>query len=330
MNGIRTVQIQAYPRIHITLIGMNEDGFRINGGIGFSIDKPNITLEIKQSSHFQINDNRNSPLDYSQRERLKNKLISIKTKLNLDSEIIISISGSLPIHSGFGSGTIVRLACIEGLLILNDLKYDEDTLIQLSGRGGTSGIGVRTYFKGGYVFDIGHKNIGQKLLPSSEMEINTIQSLVISQGLMPIWRFGICYPKQRIEIDENETQFFKNNAKVNESVVFKTLYNVVYSTLAGIIENDIDCFQKGINEIQLMGWKKSEKDLYSDNVYQIESILYKNGASMVGMSSLGPGLYFFAEDISTVIAKSEQDINDWYFFSTLTNNVGRSLTIKDA
>ena len=34
----RSLKIETYSRIHITLIGMNVEGYRRNGGIGFSID----------------------------------------------------------------------------------------------------------------------------------------------------------------------------------------------------------------------------------------------------------------------------------------------------
>jgi beta-ribofuranosylaminobenzene 5'-phosphate synthase len=330
VSGNKIVQINAYPRIHVTLVGMNNRGFRINGGIGFSISEPGIELQISLTPRFEIHDKRDLPLDTSQTARLKEKLIYIKNELRLNFEVKIIISGSLPVHSGFGSGTIIRLACIEGLLHLNEYKYDNIDLVRYSGRGGTSGIGIKTYFKGGYVFDIGQKNKGQNLLPSSMRENNTVQALVISEGLMPNWSIGICYPRKALTKSQDESQFFDDNADVTDEDVSKTLYNVVYGTLAGILEDDIDAFQASIKLIQSFGWKSLEKNLYTHVVETVETKLYANGAFAVGMSSLGPGLFFLSKNIDAIIGKLENELVDWHFIKTTINNSGRTLTIKDA
>ena len=43
------LKIKAFPRIHISLIGMNNDGYRLNGGIGFSIASPILDMSFEQS-----------------------------------------------------------------------------------------------------------------------------------------------------------------------------------------------------------------------------------------------------------------------------------------
>ncbi|QTE36117.1 hypothetical protein J3L18_23735 [Mucilaginibacter gossypii] len=330
MSGSKVITIKAYPRIHVTLIGMNDVGLRINGGIGFSINEPFIEIKILESKTFDITDNRSVPMDDLQRSRLKIKLEAIRQKLSLNLNVNVVITGSLPTHSGFGSGTIIRLACIEGLLIINEYVFNRDELVQMSGRGGTSGIGIRTYFKGGYVFDIGHKNWGQKLLPSSNKESNPIQTLLISEGNIPKWSIGICYPIHPIPMTDTENQFFSKNTKLKEVTVYETLYHVVYGVLAGIKENDIKLFEKGVKAIQHCEWKKSERDLYFNELQNAEKVLYENGASMVGMSSLGPGLFFWGKDISSVIVQSSQNLRNWNFLNTFTNNLGRLLTIENA
>ena len=37
---MKSITITTHPRIHITLIGMNNNGYRRHGGIGFSISDP--------------------------------------------------------------------------------------------------------------------------------------------------------------------------------------------------------------------------------------------------------------------------------------------------
>ena len=62
MNGIKQnhykLRITAFPRIHMTLIGMNSDGYRINGGIGFSITDPKFLFSFTKSPNFQFIDDR--------------------------------------------------------------------------------------------------------------------------------------------------------------------------------------------------------------------------------------------------------------------------------
>jgi beta-ribofuranosylaminobenzene 5'-phosphate synthase len=330
MNGNKTVYIKANPRIHVTLIAMNNKGLRINGGFGFSIQEPSLQIIISKSAIYQLEDQRDLPLDSSQRLRLKEKVESVKGVLNLDCNIHINIKGDLPVHSGFGSGTIIRLACLEALFIINDFKYTKEDLIKMSGRGGTSGIGVRTYFNGGYVFDAGHKNKGQKLQPSSKKELNSTQSLLISTGAMPPWALGVCYPILPLATTETEDAFFAKNTNIENSDIYETLYHVTHGILSGIMESDFDCFQQAINSIQKSKWKKLERDLYSGLIDDYERVLYKNGATAVGMSSLGPGLTFWGSDIESVIKNSQQEMPNWRFFSTLVNNLGRELVIKDA
>jgi beta-ribofuranosylaminobenzene 5'-phosphate synthase len=331
MSGVRIVNIKAYPRIHITLINMTESGMRLNGGVGFSIKDPEIEISISCSQNFKIKDERQYPIDEKQQTRLTEKISCIIKDLRLKSNIEITISGDLPVHSGFGSGTILRLACIEGLLVINNYTYNESLIVKLSGRGGTSGIGVRTYFRGGHVYDIGHRNNGQKLLPSSNKEVDTLQSLLLSEGPMPNWSFGICYPKKMLNKTQSEKEFFIKNSSMTESEVYKTLYHTINEVLSGIKEEDRYAFEIGINSLQNCAWKKAERELYFGQVQHAEQILSQNGATMIGMSSLGPGLFFWGtKDINDIIKDSKHHLSGWHFLNTTANNKCRILIVKDA
>lgn len=158
MNGrMEKIKITAFPRVHITLIGMG-NGIRINGGVGFSISDPKIHLEIlKSKSTNTIIDKRLEQLNKSENESLIRKLNAICIKYNFQNTLSGKIiSKALP-HSGLGTGTIITLGFIEGLFLLNNEPYSEDLIIYLSKRGSTSGIGINTYFKGGFVCDLGKK-----------------------------------------------------------------------------------------------------------------------------------------------------------------------------
>ena len=321
--------ISAYPRLHVTLIAMNNLGYRINGGIGFAIDNPSISFSASPSDEFELVDNRDNKLEESQLRVLKNLIDSIKLNLNFCKNVSIAINGEMPTHSGFGSGTIVRLSCIEALYQINNVEYTEDKIISLSGRGGTSGIGVRTYFHGGFVFDIGHKK-SSKILPSNMVEDLHRNSLLVENGKMPNWEIGICIPKDMKSISQMEEQvFFKNTIPISNASVFETLYHVVYGLYAAIKENDIYTFSKALKELQDCHWKYSERGLYGEKIKQYESILYNCGALSVGMSSLGPCLFFTADNINSVIenVSNSQYSNNLTLLKSNALNRGRIVSI---
>lgn len=323
-----SITICAYARIHVTLIGMHLSGYRINGGFGFSINAPSISVHAIKSSSFSLNDSRSRPLSDNNKLRVKNVIDSLVKEKGFEHNISIQIYGELLTHSGFGSGTIIRLAAIEALFVLNNLVYLEQDIVEASGRGGTSGIGISTYFKGGYTIDVGHKNKDAQLLPSNSAEKKRGKPLVLKTGKMPFWDIGICLP---LEVDspdmEEEKLFFASNTPIQDKEVFEALYHVIYGLYSSIEEQDKDVFSTALNAIQNCEWKLKERSRYGSSIRVYEDSLYKNGASAVGMSSLGPALVFFSEDVDKVIKKMKKDFPEKQLFllKTTPRNFGRSI-----
>src|SRR5690606_1710595 len=129
---------------------------------------------------------------------------------------------------GLGTSTMIRLACIESLFLSNQKKISKETIRKLSMRGKTSGVGVRTYFEGGYVFDIGHAKFNDKLQPSSKRESKTTESLLVLNERMPKWKLGICIPKNiKRKSEAEEKKFFDENTPIADSSVHETLYHCI-------------------------------------------------------------------------------------------------------
>ena len=66
-----------------------------------------------------------------------------------------------------------------------------------------------------------------------------------------------------------------------------------------------------------------ERDLYGKELFAIESIIRTAGAKCVGMSSLGPMLYFFGDDIGRVIKKVQTEAPQCVCLKTSFNNSSR-------
>jgi beta-ribofuranosylaminobenzene 5'-phosphate synthase len=84
------------------------------------------------------------------------------------TNVALTILESPPTHVGLGSKTSVSLACIEAACLTLGRQPTPIELISMTGRGGTSGIGINTYFSGGVIADDGHRmETGAKFYPSS-------------------------------------------------------------------------------------------------------------------------------------------------------------------
>ncbi|MEW8460390.1 MAG: hypothetical protein AB2653_08815, partial [Candidatus Thiodiazotropha endolucinida] len=160
------------PRIHISLISMHGSGYRKNGGIGFSIEEPKGVLEFSPSEQFAFYDKREIRLGGTEQEKLLSVLKQAQTLFGLDKSLTIEFSGGMQTHVGMGSGTALRLACLEALFFINGKSIQRENLISLSQRGGTSGVGMQTYFSGQFVFDLGVKNDDGVFKPSSKTKKN--------------------------------------------------------------------------------------------------------------------------------------------------------------
>lgn len=322
----KMLKIKAFPRIHISLIGMNDDGYRLNGGIGFSIASPTLDMIFESFDSIDVIDRRDNGFTQEELARLKNHLdnVMIKEKFKIGLRCVI-YDGMVQSHVGFGSNTMVYLSSIEALFILNNRDYTDQDVISMSGRGGTSGIGINTYFKGGFVFDAGIVNHGQRAFaPSSSfMTEVTPTPLLIKRMILPKWHLGICIPPIEHKTEGEERAFFQKNCPINRRDTETILYEAIYGITSSLMESDFGVFCKSIDAIQQTKWKMLERDLYGKELFTTESIIRDAGAKCVGMSSLGPMLYFFGDDIDCIIKKVQTEAPQCVCLKTSFNNSSR-------
>lgn len=325
------LRIRAFPRIHISLIGMNNDGYRLNGGIGFSIASPTLDMSFESSDSIDVIDRRDNGFTHEELVRLKKHLGLVMNREKFKTGLrCVIYDGLVQSHAGFGSNSMIYLSCVETLFTLNNRDYTNQDIISISGRGGTSGIGINTYFKGGFVFDAGIGNHGQRAFaPSSAFmtEVTPIP-LLIKNMKLPEWHLGICIPPIEHKTEEEERAFFQRNCPINRRDTEAILYETVYGVTSSLLENDFGVFCKSIDAIQQTKWKMLERDLYGKELFAMESIIRNAGARCVGMSSLGPMLYFFGDDIDCIINKVKTEAPQCVCLKTSFNNYSR-LVIHD-
>ena len=307
-------------------MGMNNDGYRWNGGIGFSIVSPTLDMTFEPSDSIDIIDKRDHGFTQEELDRLKNHLLNviIDNKFEIGLRCVIH-EGMIQSHVGLGSNSMIYLSCVEAMLFLNHRDYNEKDVIELSGRGGTSGIGINTFFRGGYIFDTGIANHGQRVLaPSSAFVLKSCQKPLLFKALrLPQWDLGICIPPITPKTEIEEIEFFQKNCPINKEAIESILYEAVYGVTSALMEEDPDVFCKSIDAIQQTKWKLLERNLYGKELIATESIIRNAGAKCVGMSSLGPMLYFFGKNIDMIVDKVKCEIPQCICFKTSFNNSSR-------
>ncbi|EJT06504.1 beta-ribofuranosylaminobenzene 5'-phosphate synthase [Rhizobium sp. CCGE 510] len=97
---------------------------------------------------------------------------------------------------------------------------------------------------------------------------------------------------------------------------------MVYGTLAAVAENDLETFTESIEAIQRTVWKTAEWSWHGEQLKEVAAELRTAGARGVGMSSMGPSLYFDATHLEPT--KLPPKIFEATFI-TRPANLGRSL-----
>ncbi len=291
------VHIGVSPRLHLGLLSMHANAPRMNGGIGFAVSGPKVTIEAKAASRISVTDTRISPMVSTELEQLQRALDTLAEREQFSVGAAIHINGAMRTHIGMGSATAIRLGALEALSLVNERPLSRSALVAASGRGGTSGIGVNTYFTGGLVCDLGRASDGSQFTPSSQARA-TPPPLTLPAVQMPAWPIVLCIPESiRPKTQEEEIAFFTRTTPLPAAASFEASYIAMFEIYAAVIENDFPTFCSGIQRIQDTAWKRAERAEYGNSLSTASSALRHAGAQCVGMSSLGPMMFCFADGL---------------------------------
>jgi beta-ribofuranosylaminobenzene 5'-phosphate synthase len=279
------LKITTPSRLHMTLIDMNASQGRVDGSIGLTLDKPVISITAEKSDIIDVTGNR---------EHVQRMKKSAAAFLPEGAGIHIDIENDYPSHIGLGSGTQAALASGMAVNTLYDLGLSVNEIAEKVGRGGTSGIGVAAFEKGGFILDGGHKFSEKKaFLPSAASRLPPAP--IILRRDFPDWPIVIAIPRQKGASMKREENIFKTECPVPLCEVEKLSHIILMQLIPALFEEDMAVFGSSINAIQELGFKKKEIALAPiSNV--LMKILREEGAYGAGMSSFGPTIYAFGED----------------------------------
>ena len=320
-----SVTIRTPARLHFALIDLNGSLGRIDGGIGLAINDPHFEIIAEPANQIRIESTQYEVRARAIAEKLRTKYSFPGIHLQLASEI--------PPHSGFGSGTQLALGIAQAVNTLYNLNLSVANLARVVGRGGTSGIGITAFERGGFILDGGHRFPNQKssFLPSSAAGSVPAPPLLLCQPF-PDWELLIVIPRCTHISGETEIQLFKTLCPQPKSTAEQLSHLILLKLLPAIFEGDRHAFGSAINGVQTFGWKKVEIDAQGGILQRALDFLRDNGAIGAGVSSWGPAIFALGDDLPTLKEKTEAFLQTLpeggTCFITNANNVGAQVKVS--
>ncbi|MEM2914931.1 MAG: beta-ribofuranosylaminobenzene 5'-phosphate synthase [Candidatus Bathyarchaeia archaeon] len=278
--------IETPSRLHFTLIDLNGKLGRIDGGVGVALEYPKVVLKAKHARELKISPNY---------EIVRTAVKKVGEKFKITGKFDIRIIESIPQHVGLGSGTQLSLATGLSLAKLENMEISIRKLAEAVNRGGTSGIGVAAFQRGGFLLDCGHsfgsKGQKQSFLPS-HFSGAPPAPLLLRYKFPEDWIFVVAKPNVKKRIHGlKESKIFSQFCPIREVEVERLSRLILMKLLPSLVEKDIIIFGSALTEVQKIGFKKIEVKLQDPIVKQTMEFMVKNGAYGSGMSSFGPTVY---------------------------------------
>ena len=278
MNMIKVV---SPSRLHLTLIDLNAELGRVDGGAGITLESPGMELLAAEADNVEI---------------VGDSLLAGKMRIAADAllpagkGIKLQINDSLPDHVGLGSGTQAALSAAAAINKIYGLGKSVRELAIAVGRGGTSGIGVAAFENGGIILDGGHK-FKDKCAFSPSAASHVPPGPVLFRRDFPDWPIVLAIPNTKGAQDAEEVDIFKKYCPIPLAEVQEICHVILMQMLPALVEEDLESFGKAINHFQLVGFKRREVELQLRPVLDIMEYMRDNGASGSGISSFGPVVY---------------------------------------
>ncbi|MCL2141847.1 MAG: beta-ribofuranosylaminobenzene 5'-phosphate synthase [Methanimicrococcus sp.] len=288
-------EIKTPSRIHMTLIDMNGSFGRIDGSVGLALSDGGVWMRAKKSdvvtvtewSDGSARETKSDFADYVQ--KVAQCILPKNTGIELE---FLSPARQ---HVGLGSGTQIALSVATAVNDLYSLGKSVRELAQLTRRGGTSGVGVLAFERGGFIMDAGHKaETKSGFLPSSKSNASPADLMLRMD--FPDWDVVVALPPACGISGNAEKNFFQKHCPIPIVDVQKVSHIILMQMIPSLVENEIEGFGNAVNALQKVGFKKYEVDIQPESVKATAALMLKSGLYGAGVSSFGPAVYGFSEN----------------------------------
>ena len=329
---MKRIVIKTPARLHFGLIDMNGEIGRIDGGVGLALESPHTVIEAIKADEIQVEFEQDPEIV----DRLKIALKAVCDNYHLAGAYVNVRERPLP-HVGLGSATQALVGAAHAVCLLYGLKVSFSELAKLVGRGGTSGIGVEAIQSGGFIVDGGHRfrrggNSKRGYSPSAASEEIEPPPVLVRYDF-PDWDVLVAVPLGKGASGLREVTIFKVVCPVPLKDVQHMCHILLMQMLPAVLEEDLKIFGRSMEDFQKLGFKVFELRAQTDLLKDCLKFLKENGGIGVGMSSWGPALYAFGEDLSELQGKTEEWLDAHGGGETIltkANNVGMRIVKEEA
>ena len=216
------VSVEAYGRLHAALIDLGRATPRAYGGCGFAVGAPVVRVRARPAGSLSMT--HLVAMDDRGREDVRCALVRLAEHVARPIDLEFAIDGWIPQHVGLGTKTALLLALLDAANRALGLSLSEHELQALSGRGGTSGVGIHTYFRGGFVLDGGHPQAAVPIFgPSSRRVPLTIPPALAWAPFPERWQVTLLTAAGPRIQGEDEIAFFAAATPVPAEEVLRAL-----------------------------------------------------------------------------------------------------------
>jgi len=281
------VIIQTPSRLHLTLTDLTGSSGRVDGGVGISLDEPNILLEAEKSEELTA--------EGENFERALSAAKAVQQHLNLGGAHI-TLRGGYKLHVGLGGGTQIGIAAGKALCQLYGRPLSVREIARIISRGGTSGIGTAAFEMGGFLVDGGHSfGPGREKMSFSPSSVcgGIRPAPVIARHDFPrAWKIILALPEVAAGAHgSREADIFRQYCPLPEAEVHELCYQILVRLMPAVVEESLDDFGAAVNRLQDIGFKRVELMLQHPVVHRLMGEMRQAGAACAGLSSFGPAVY---------------------------------------
>ncbi len=302
------VIVETPSRIHMTLTDLSGKCGRVDGGVGLTLDEPNIMIEAERSEDLEVKG------ENADRAELAARMVMDQFNL---CGAKIAVRSCYKLHVGLGGGTQLAVAVGKALCELYDTPATVRDIAIAVSRGGTSGVGVAAFESGGFIVDGGHTfGPGKDKIdfrPSSASSGVAPPPVIMQHPFPESWKVILATPNiDKGAYGKRELDIFGKYCPVPVSEVHELCHQIMARMMPSIIEEDLDSFGKAVNRVQELGFKNVEVRLQHPLIRDLMTGLKDAGAAGAGLSSFGPAVYAIADtetrDIESMAHEIMKDV----------------------
>ncbi len=350
MTSIDSVDVITGARLHFGLIcGTPATGWNF-GGFGLMVRDPGWHLRLRQQpSEIPLAMAGAAPLPEratvgstsgttgeDTNHRVSEAVARAQAVLGISSgSSTVEVLRSMPLHSGFGSGTQLALAIASGMQVLRQhgRSGDMQQLAEQLGRAGRSAIGTEGFSKGGLIVDYGR--------PSTSNEPRRL----LRVSLPDDWRFVLVRPESVSGLSgESERQYFERRCTMSVDLIRSLGDMLEGPLLTSVREQSFALFAQTLSAYgQQIGqfYASAQGDVFSSpQMGDLANWLESQGVHGTAQSSWGPGICIpaasagdaetIAEMIAKSLAKQDSGRSGESVQTTITSALNQGATIRSA